>query len=150
MINRIFYKKYIDIKALGFSNVELLISMLLISIVGLGSLKLLYRVDNHITSLYERQILLSKARQIMRYLPEFSEKKIKHVLTSENAIDISSSLNPVFISKIKFKTPVLFNFFIKNISCDKQTCHVKLHVWLANGAKILKEADLDLWNSIKT
>ena len=139
-------KKYIGIKALGFSNVELLISMLLISIVGLGSLKLLYRVDNHITSLYEQQILLSKARQIMRYLPEFSEKKIKHILTLENAFDISSSLIHVFISKIKFKTPVLFDFFIKNTSCDKQTCHPKLHVWLANGAKILKEGDLDLWN----
>ena len=150
MIKRLFNKKYIGIKALGFSNVELLISMLLISIVGLGSLKLLYRVDNHITSLYEQQILLSKARQIMRYLPEFSEKKIKHILTLENAFDISSSLNHVFISKIKFKIPVLFNFFIKNISCDKQTFHAKLHVWLANKSKILKEADLDLWNNIKT
>ena len=136
--------------SLGISNTEVLISMLLISIMGLGSLKLLYRVDNHITSLYERQILLSKAQQIMRYLPEFSEKKIKQILTLESAFDISSSLNPVFISKIKFKTPVLFNFFIKNISCDKQICHAKLHVLLANKSKILKEADLDLWNNIKT
>jgi hypothetical protein len=136
--------------SLGISNTEVLISMLLISIMGLGSLKMLYRVDNHITSLYERQILFSKARQIIRYLPEFSEKKIKQILTLENSFDISSSLNPVFISKIKFKSPVLFDFVIKNISCDKQICHAKLHVWLANRSKILKEADLDLWNNIKT
>ena len=82
--------------SLGISNTEVLISMLLISIMGLGSLKLLYRVDNHITSLYERQILLSKAQQIMRYLPEFSEKKIKKILTLESAFDISSSLKPQF------------------------------------------------------
>ena len=136
--------------SLGISNTEVLISMLLISIMGLGSLKMLYRVDNHITSLYERQILFSKARQIIRYLPEFSEKKIKQILTLENSFDISSSLNPVFISKIKFKSPVLFDFVIKNISCDKQICHAKLRVWLANRSKILKEADLDLWNNIKT